>query len=248
MGTLALTVIVLGAIAAIAIIVIRKFPQLASMNIDQSPAEKLKKVKENIVVRRIVRRIEIMQKKVLTPEHWGRIKYLASEAYRKLKLLEERYKVHTSEGKMQLLLKRGRVAIVDDQELAEQCFLDVLTIDPRNLEAYEALLQIYLAKKSPSEAIELLDFLVKLNPTSSGRYLFEVAEALLQSGDQKSAWQYAAQATTFEPTNPKYLDFMTELAILERRKEDGKKYLEKLREVNPENGKIEEFARRLGDI
>ncbi|MDO8505256.1 MAG: hypothetical protein Q7S48_01585 [bacterium] len=240
--------IILAAIAVIGIIAVRKFPQLASMNIEQSPAEKLKRVKEKIAIKRIMRQIKIVKKKVVTPENWARVKYVVRDAYQKLKLLEEKYKVHTSEGKIQLFLKRGRGALADDLELAEQCFLDVITLDPRNLESYESLLQIYLSKRQVQEAVELLDFLVKLNSGSSGRYLFEVAGALLRSGDSKGAWQYGVQAGSFEPTNPKYLDFLLELAILEKHKREGEKYLEELREVNPENGKIEEFEKRLGAI
>lgn len=248
MWTFIVVVIVLAAIAAIAVIVVRKFPQLASMNIEQSPAEKLKRVKERIAVKRIMRQVQATKKKVVSPENWARVKYLVQDAYQKLKLLEEKYRVHTSEGKIQLLLKRGRGALTDDLELAEQCFLDVITLDPRNLESYEALLHIYLSKKQVQEAIELLDFLVKLNPASSGRYLFEVAGALLRAEDKAGAWQYGVQAVSFEPTNPKYLDFLIELAILEEHKREGGKYLEKLREVNPENGKIDEFERRLGEL
>lgn len=248
MVLLIVIVMIVAAIAAIAVVVVRKFPQLASMNIEQSPAEKLKRVKEKIVVKRMLRQIQVAKKKIVAPENWARVKYVVRDAYQKLKLLEEKYKVHTSEGKIQLLLKRGRGALADDLELAEQCFLDVITLDPRNLESYEALLHIYLGKKQVQEAIELLDFLVKLNPASSGRYLFEVAGALLRAEDSAGAWQYAVQAISFEPTNPKYLDFLIELAILEEHKREGEKYLEKLREVNPENGKIEDFERRLGEL
>lgn len=248
MWTFLTVLIVLAAIAAIAVIAVRKFPQLASMNIEQSPAEKLKRVKEKIAVKRILRQVQATKKKIIAPENWARVKYLVGDAYQKLKLLEEKYKARTSESKIQLLLKRGRVALVDDPELAEQCFLDVITLDPRNLESYEALLRIYLFKKQVSEAVELLDFLVKLNAASAGRYLFEVAGALLNSGDGKGAWQYGIQAITFEPINPKYLDFVIELAILEKHKREGEKYLDKLREVNPENAKIKEFEERLQKV
>lgn len=241
-------VLALIALGVIIVISVRKFPQLASMQIEQSPAEKLKKVKAHIAVERMIRSMRKARKKIIAPEHWARIKYLLVESYSKLKLLEEKYKMRTSEAKVQLLLKRGRGAIHDDPELAEQCFLDILTLDPRNLEAYEALLQIYLAKKNISEAVELLDFLEKLNPASSGRYLFEVASALLQAGNQQDAWKYATQSVAFEPDNPKYLDFLIELAILDKRKREGDKYLEKLREVNPENGKIAEFEKQIAEI
>ena len=248
MATIIITVLVLAALGAIVYIVIRKFPQLASMNVEESPRAKLKRLKQDIVAMRLLRKAQEARHKLITPENWARVKYLLAESYKKLKLLEEKYKAHTTEAKMQLLLKRGRAALSDDLELAEQCFLDVITLDPRNLESYEALSRIYLTKKSFLEAIELLEFLVKLNPALAGRYLFDVAEAFLQSGDRKSAFNYALKALTEEPQSPKYLDFLIELAILEGRKREGEKYLETLREVNPENAKLADFENRLNEL
>ena len=248
MITLIITVLILAALGIIVFIVIRKFPQLSAMNIEESPGAKLKRLKQNIVAMRMMRKAHELQHKVITPENWARVKYLLSGSYKKLKLLEEKYKAHTAEAKIQLLLKRGRVALSDDLELAEQCFLDVITLDPKHLESYEALLHIYLSKKSLPEAIELLEFLVKLNPALAGRYLFDVAGALLENGDRKGAWHYAAQALTFEPQSPKYLDFLIELAILEKRRREGEKYLETLSEVNSENAKLDDFEKRLQEL
>jgi len=156
--------------------------------------------------------------------------------------------VHTADAKVKLLLKRGLANIVDDPEVAEQCFLDVITLDAHNLSAYEGLSRIYLGKKQFHEAIEILEFLVKLNPASAGRYLFDISEALHGSGDTARAWHYAMQAVTAEPSNPKYLDFSVELAILGKHGREGEQYLKRLFEVNPENAKVEEFRARLKEL
>ena len=71
---------------------------------------------------------------------------------------------------------------------------------------------------------------------------------MFKSGDQSGAGEYGTRAIALESSNPKYLDFLIGLAILEGRKKEGRQYLEKLREVNPENGKIEEFEKRLEEL
>lgn len=248
MWTFIAVILMLAALGAIVFVVVRKVPQLSAIHVEESPKEKSKRVKKHLVVQRMLRRIAQEKKKLIAPETWQRVQYLFGETYAKIKILEEKYKVKTADARVKMLLRRGRENIIDDPELSESCFLDVITLDPRDLEAYEGLFQIYRTRKSFHETNEILEFLMKLNPASSGRYLFEVAEALLKSGDQKGAWQYGARAIVLESANPKYLDFLIELAILEGHKKEGKKYLEKLREVNPENGKIEEFERRLEEV
>lgn len=248
MATALVIVLIGGALGAIALVVARKFPQLSSMNVEESPKERLRQLKHNLVVAKIVRRARALEKRLVSKETLRRAKYLAQEAYKKLKVLEEKYRRHTSEAKVELLLKRGRSNIADDPELAEQCFLDVITLDAHNLAAYEGLLRIYLARKSFKEAKEVLEFLAKLNSDAAGRYLFELAEALLQDGDKEGAWKYGVEAIHLEPANPKYLDFAVELAILKVQKKEGEKYLGKLKEVNPENAKIEELEGRLGEL
>lgn len=248
MVTFIVVVLILLALGAIGVVVIRKLPQLSSLHIQASSQEKLKRLKKDIVVARILRRISNTKKKIVTPENWQRVMYLVKDAYAKLKVLEDKYKVHTAEAKVTLLLKRGLVNIIDDPEVAEQCFLDVITLDAHNLGAYEGLSRIYLSKKQFHEAIEILEFLVKLNPASAGRYFFDLSEAIYGSGDIAQAWHYAEEAVRVEPSNPKYLDFSVELAILGEHGREGAQYLKHLSEVNPGNAKLEEFRTRLNAL
>lgn len=248
MLTVILIILAIGALGAIAWVLIRKLPQLSSLTFEVSPKEQWKQLKKHLVVERAARRLRGLGEKLIAPQTRQRASRLLQESYQKLKEVEEKYRVRTAEAKVDLLLKRGRQAISEDPDSAEQCFLETITLDPRNLEAYEGLFHIYLKKKSFSEAQEVLEFLGKLNPASAGRYVFELATALLQAEDRRKAWQYATQALTFEPTNPKYLDFCLELAILEGHKREAQKYLAKLREVNPENGKIADFETRIKEL
>ena len=245
MLTLVVIILFLIAVSIIALVVVRKLPQLASLHIEESSREKLKQLKKSLIVSRMIRKLEAVKKKVIAPETWQRVQYIVRQSYTRLKMLEEKYRANTADAKIKILLKRGLANIVDDPELAEQCFLDVITLDPRNLDAYEGLSQIYLERKNMHEAQEIAEFLIKINPAARVRYFFELAQKFLQIGDGAEAWKYALQSVNIEPANPKYLDFIIELAILQGSTQDGREYLERLRGVNPENAKLTDFEERL---
>ena len=248
MLTIILIVVAVVALSMISWVVARKAPQLSAMNVEETPQAKARLLKQAIVAAKFLRRLRELQSKFAAPESWRRFSGRVRDAYQRLKALEEKYTTHTKDAKITLLLKRGTDALTEDAEEAEQCFLEIITLDPHNLEAYEGLLQIYLAKSSLKEAGEVAQFLMKLNPAASGRYLFLLAAAYREAEDNKAAWKYGTQAATFEPANPKYLDFLVELAILEKRKQAGEKYLARLKEVNPDNAKIEEWEERIKNL
>lgn len=67
-------------------------------------------------------------------------------------------------------------------------------------------------------------------------------------GDKESATQQFRAALSLEPKNPRYLDLLIESAINIGNKDLASEVLGNLREVNPENKKIEEFEKRIGEI
>ena len=245
MITIILTILLIIALGVMAWIVIPKLPQLSLFEIQQSEKDKIKDLKKHIIINRLFRRSKETFEKIVKKDKRDRFRSCLKDIYRNLKLLEDKYRNHTSESKIELLLKRGNDNINDDLEAAEQCFLDVINIDKRNLSAYEGLFRIYLKQKELDEAREVIDFLTRLNPASYGRYMFDFAYALFESGGRWKAWKYAKLAYNDEPSNPRYLDFLTELAILDGNKKEARQYLDQLKEVNPENGKIQEFEERL---
>lgn len=247
-----LTVILISAVVValsmIVWVVVRKVPQLASLNVEEAPGERVRNLKKKIVAAKALRRLQALQRRVLSREHSGRVWKRAGSLLANLKKLQEKYQSTTSGNKVQLLLDKGFQALADDPEAAEQNFLAVVTEEPHNLQAYEGLAQIYLTKRAFKEAQEVAQFLMKLNPSASGRYLFALAVAFREAQELKPALKYGTQALSFEPANPKYLDFLIELAILEGHKREANKYLGKLKEVNQENGKIDDFEKRINAL
>lgn len=75
--------------------------------------------------------------------------------------------------------------------------------------------------------------------------LGEVATALGKGADALSALELAV---AFEASNPRYLDLLLEACILEKQKKRAKEVLAQLREVNPENQKLEELAEQIAEL
>lgn len=81
---------------------------------------------------------------------------------------------------------------------AERRFLEVLSIDRRNLDAYKGLGQIYLKQKLYPQARETYEFLVKTKKADDGTYagLAEIAEA---EGDLSTAESMRLKAVEASP-------------------------------------------------
>lgn len=241
-------VLIVVSICAIGWVIIPKLPRLRSLNVEDMPAERWKRLKTNIMIEKVNRKISGLRKRVLSARRRDALKSGWGALYAKIKKLEARYKVQTKEVKLKVLLRHGFEALRDDPKEAESFFLEAVRIDPKNIAAYEGLLEFYLSGKSFPEAEEIVRFLSKLNPASAGRYCFDLAQALAKAGNTAQARVVANEAIVREPGNPKYLDFLIELAIMGGDARGARQFLKNLRAVNPENAKIDEFERSIAEI
>lgn len=89
------------------------------------------------------------------------------------------------------------------------------------------------------------EYVKSLGGMPAAKPQLELAQILLQLGDASQALAYAAEAKRLEPKNPKILDFYIELSIVNGQLIEAHSALDVLREVNPENQKISEFAREI---
>ncbi|MFA5126402.1 MAG: tetratricopeptide repeat protein [Patescibacteria group bacterium] len=285
--------IIIAVVAGFFIIrlLVRKFPYLANINVNNLPEVKANRQKQLILQNRLYR---------LANEFWVKIKELVEpwqdqvnsrfkNYYQRLKVIEKdlqrrgQERLSSAISKSQTLdemLTQARQQINDeDYQAAENLLIDVLSLDNHNVEAYKLLAEVYRARKEYEQARETLEYLLKLTHESDPAVYFSLADIAKQRGNLKQAEEdylksislsddnylyflslaevyldldqsekalsTAQRALILSPNNPKILDFLINLSIIIQDQELAKQYLNKLREVNPENNKLIEFGEQI---
>ncbi len=135
----------------------------------------------------------------------------------------------------------------EDNDEREQAYLDILALDPKNIEAYEGLACLYMEYKQFKEASEIYKYIVSLGEEKV-EYFLEWARGLCELGEHAEALKVIINAYNLEPKNPKIIDNIIEIAIISGNKLQARRFLKKLTDVNPDNKKIEEYEEKVNDM
>jgi len=268
-------VILLLAIAVIVFILVRHFPQAAAIDVDALPAEQEAARKAALMERRLKRKIFETQKKILPA--WRKIKQVLSKVWMALHArvvqLEQRYrkKTHTMTSeeqedvkqKLRQLLEQAKQSFDSERfSDAEQKYIEVLSWDHKNADAYFGLAKVYIDQKEFQQAQETLAHLLKIvhTPTQDeqiSRFSTPIAETQVTEahydyavclqvlGDAEGASQQITICVQRDAKNPKYLDKVVELHVLAKDRSAAFRALDALKEVNPENQKIASFETQI---
>lgn len=156
---------------------------------------------------------------------------------------------------------------------AEEELLGILEFDQSNAQAYELLGEMYFQQKDYKHSREIYRHLIKLDKEKHKHYQSPVQKnvkraekdylrslnvsrnivghyvnlALIAKATEN--WQEATQvigeAVKIEPNNPKYLDLLVEVSIINENKNLAQKALDRLRKINPTNKKLKFFQRQI---
>lgn len=291
-------VLVGGAVLAIFVIIIRKFPQLTLLDVARVPDEWQAQKKKELIAQRVAaesrKKFESMAKS-LSPLRriWGRFQLQFRIYFGRIQRLWLQEKVKGNSGgrilrgeereaKLYELLTEAREHMrTEKYDLAEGLFIAAIKMSPNAPEAYQGLGETYLAKGSLTEARETYRFLLKLTPDDdaimvklgdiaeqegdldeaigcyqqavvvneghSARF-YHLAELLVRVKQPEVAKEALLPAIELEPKNPKYLDLLTEIAILCNDKTLAERSLKELRAANPENQKLDTFRMRINGL
>jgi tetratricopeptide (TPR) repeat protein len=146
----------------------------------------------------------------------------------------------------------------EEYDIVEERCIEMITADPRDVEAYALLGDVFFAKKDHTNAAASYEHAVKLLIKRKKEMELNqqekrlLAEASLHASQAHQVLEqpqhaliFAKQAVAIEESNPKYLDAAIEAAIDAGEVVVAYEYLRVLREVNPENKKILNFEERL---
>jgi tetratricopeptide (TPR) repeat protein len=277
--------------------VIRKFPELARLDVTTLPHEKEARRKKEILAHRINEQgehVKAVWKGKLQPlkkvwagiqlrfrKYVGRIErlwyheHVTDLAGGEPALLTQQQK----EDKFYTLIQDGEEQLrLGNYDQAEGFFIAAIKLNQNSVPAYRGLGDTYVAKGSLEEAQETFKFLLHLTPHDDSLMVklgtiaenrgdieeaiqyyqsaviendalaprfFHLGELFLKIQQPQIAKEALLSAVEIEPKNPKYLDLLTEVAILCRDKHIAFKTYQELRGVNPENQKLELFKSKI---
>lgn len=239
-------------------VVLRKLPQLKIVDPSTSKSAKVKGVKYDILRKRLERvsteKAETVRKHIGGPFAWLQRSVRRTAA--KLAAIERSYadrqkaplRHKPNAQELRRMVEEARVLLDDEHyDAAEKKLVEVLSLDPKNKDAYEYIGRLYIQTKNIENAKEAFKYLHKLSPQDAS-VLASLGEIATIENDVDAAFTYFSRAKNISPNNPKYLDFFIEAAIRKGDVMEATIALNHLREVNPENQKISTFEERIEEV
>ena len=276
-------IVIVASAVGIAAVVVRKFPQLSLIDTQALPLERDAKKKKAIINDRASRMTAAFGRRVAAAlTRWferQRERFRAS--YRKALALERTYRKEKPVPPAEVDAKIASLA-ADAERLkrageygdAEKRFIEILSFDRKNIDAYWGLGTLYVDAKRYGQAKETFSYLVRMirkdsrcvhgenGAAPAGRACaasasghadiaagwLETGLAAVAAGDRAEARAAFERAAAFEPANPRHLDLLLDACILEGDKSRASEVFTQLRAANPENNKLDSFAERIAAI
>ena len=253
------TYILLGIIAvsllAIIVIVIKKFPYLSSLNTSELQREKENVQKQKILSERLKRKTKgFVEKATYKLGPIGKFfRKIYAALYSRAKILEQKYQMQLNLSKkpdvikqrIRTLLEEGK-EYIDKEEWseAENRYIEVLSFEPKHIEAYKALGDVYVAKKDYLSAQQTFEHILKLDKKLIDVYI-DLSEVLCHLGKDKKALEQLQKGLDIEPNNPRNLAAVLTLAVEMKNFKIASQTLHTLESANPDNKKLSEWKEKV---
>ncbi len=136
----------------------------------------------------------------------------------------------------QLMLEAGRDVAQEDYETAEKRYLAVLRQDPKNIEAYKGLAQVYQKQGQLIEAKETYQFILHVDP-SDEQTLIKLGDIYEEEGRLEKAVEYYEAAVLINPHNPLRFAKLYDLLFELKQYETALEAIQQALEIEPQNPK-----------
>ncbi|MDD5527845.1 MAG: hypothetical protein PHO56_02605 [Patescibacteria group bacterium] len=246
----------------IIVIVARKFPALANLDVENMPAEKEARFKEQIITGRLQK--SMAKGKARLGKFFGfiggKIGALFGLIQAKLQEAKKNYSAHPAalppEDKEVmingLLAKNSALDDRENFEAKEANLIKIIELEPRNSEAFIVLGSLYAANKKYEEGKQAFAHVLKLlgdkETDKQAEIYYDLAAIYRDTGEAENSLNTIKMAYQLEPNNPRYLDSLLEISIINKDKTAAQDAWEKLAAVNPENGKLAEFREQINEL
>ena len=253
-------VIAAAALTVVVVVYVRAFPKASALDLEAMTLHRQQKRKTNLVENRLRRKLNTLRLSVqafLKPIGKVLTKLLRG-LFHNLVTLEKKYR-QAAKGAVSTTTEptatsvvtavQEGTALLDDGKLAEaeKKFIAAVGLDSRSLDAYRGLAKVYEAMGDKVHAIATLQFMVQLDPKDQAIYR-ELGKLQVELEKYEDALESFEQALELGPNNPKNLDAFIEVAILNKLKYKAQSTLDKLKDVNPENQKLEKYQAEIDQL
>lgn len=205
------TIIMFICFIIIIFIIGRKFYRLKLIDIETMPSEKERKIKDKIMIDRIRRKTssELMKFEDRLFPLFGKMRGYFEKIYNSILELEKRYQ---EKGKRKPLDEDSKEKIRMMHNIAKECldnndligaenkYIEIISLDHRNIEAYKKLADIYIYKKDFKHAKEILVHSLKLNKKDEDVYRV-LGSLLMDEGNLEEAKKNYLKVITLNPKN-----------------------------------------------
>lgn len=278
-------------------ILFKHFTHLTAIDLKNLPQEKTANIKTGLIEYRLRRKLNtftnLTAQKYVSPI-LNKVGKKIKNTYHTALNLEKYYKreIHKKtvvnldwEEKNNLIKSKLNLAqehfLQANNTAAEEIYIDIVAMDPKNIEAFLGLAKIYFSINDLLHAKETYQHILKIN-TDNDKALAGLAELAIKENDWQSAKEVYEKiiqlrgddpeyycdyglvlekigelelsleayqkALTLKPNDPRYLDYLLEASIINRKKYLAYKVLDRLKEANPENNKLDEFKKRIEEL
>jgi tetratricopeptide (TPR) repeat protein len=244
-------------LVVIVFVLAKKIPQLRVIDVKSIPEERTRELKERIIMGKLSRAgrgkingiAKIISAIVKSASKSGRRAvqklYAIEQYYQKLnRTATEGQHAYSHETIKQLTTEAETLIRQEEYIPAEKIYIDIISHNPKSVDAYEGLGNLYLKKGEYEQARETLKFTLRLSPNDASVHV-SLAELEIKLGNNKQALESLRKAVGKRSKNPKYLDLYIESALVSGSLKDARSGIQLLKRVNPENQKIQEFEERF---
>ena len=260
-------IVILISLSVIIVVVVRKFSALASLDVDNMPAEKEARFKEKLISERLKRgflKWNFKIKKNIGPalSSTGRG---FSWVYERLNEIKDK---HTPEKKLSEVDvdKKINGLYIQVEELlkennlleAEKYLIEIIGLNSKESKAFKMLADLYFEKKSFEEACQTYEHVLKMNEDSvspegdsvevlseKASLYFDISLACKDLENYSKALENINLALDIESSNPRFLDTKVEISIMSKDKDRAYRAFDRLKKANPENQKLAEIKERI---
>ena len=247
-------ILILLSLGAVIFIIVRKFPQLALLDVENIPEVKEGKKKNEFFKKkaerqaahslsRVARKIQPFLRRLKEIQLRFRT-YVGAVEREVLKLAREKrataskeIPAHEKRKERDTLLREAMQAFEENNlEKAEALYISAIRVDPKNVAAYRGLGGVYLAQEHFDEAEESYRFASRLDPNDDGISV-KLGELAERKGDVPKAIEYLQQAVLL---NDQFASRFAKLSDLLRALEQFATALEAVKQavaIEPENPK-----------